>query len=292
MVGLLIVRRMCLTVAVLALVGTACADVDTGATVPPTTTSTAASVETSLTTATTQAVSETSTTTLVPPTTTSTVAATTTTQSEPTAVDSLSGFFVEVQILDAEIASAAQVFNNGFDPEAGTISAEAVDAIGDLSAEELFRSIPPGIPRELRTAALAVYADMASRIASLAGAVRYVGYGEGVDAAYQCLRNGRNSKARLGQHLENLEMLAAEYPPIDVKPRNSIEGGVLAVHREIIALMNWGCDSCGGANYTNPVDVNWKTKIITDPSGHDPDWELPFTATYDGDRWIIETPAC
>lgn len=204
----------------------------------------------------------------------------------------MSDFFNEAQILDDEIASAAQVFNNGFNPEARTISPEAFDVIGVLSAEALFRSIPPGIPRELRTAALAVYADMASRIASLAGAARYIGYNDGVDAAYQCLRNGRNSNARLADHLENLRILAAEYPPIETKPRNSIEGGVLAVHQEIVRIMNWGCDSCGGANYTNPVDVNWKTHIITDASGHDPDWELPFTATYDGDSWIIEIPAC
>lgn len=285
-------RRIRLTVALLALVATACADTDIGTTVGSSPTSTVASVETSITTTTAQGISETSTTTSAPTSTTSTVATTTTTQPEPTAEDSLSDFFDDAQILDDEIASAAQVFNNGFNPEAGTISPQAVDAIGVLSAEALFRSIPPGIPRELRTAALAVYADMASRIASLAGAARYVGYDEGVPAAYQCLRNGRNSKARLAQHLEILRMLAAESPPIEIKPRDSIEGGVLAVHREIIRLMNWGCDSCGGANYTNPVAVNWKTKIIADSSGHDPDWELPFTATYDGDKWIIETPAC
>lgn len=194
--------------------------------------------------------------------------------------------------MDEAIASAAQVFNNGFNPEAGTVSPEAVDAISLLSAEALFRSIPPGIPRELRTAALAVYADMASRIASLAGAARFTGYDEGVDAAYECLRSGRNSNARLPQHLEHLRMLASTYPPIETKSPDSIEAGVLAVHREIIRLMNWGCDSCGGANYTNPVEVNWKTRTITDPPGGDPDWELPFTATYDGDSWIIETPAC
>jgi hypothetical protein len=86
--------------------------------------------------------------------------------------------------------------------------------------------------------------------------------------------------------------LASTYPPIETKSPESIEGGVLAVHQEMIRLMNWGCDSCGGAVYTTPVEVNWKTRIITDPAGHDPDWELPFTATYDGKRWIIETPAC
>lgn len=290
--GLLMMGRMCLTVALLALVATACADADTGATASSATTSTVASVASSLPTTTTQGVSETSTSTSAPTTATSTVATTTTTQPEPTAEDSLSDFFDEVRILDDDIVSAAQVFNNGFNPEAGTISPEAVDAIGVLSAEALFRSIPPGIPRELRTAALAVYADMASRIASLAGAARYLGYNEGVHAAYQCLRNGRNSKARLSQHVENLKMLAAEYPPIEVKPRNSIEGGVLAVHGEIVRLMNWGCDSCGGANYINPVEVNWKTHVITDSSGEDPDWELPFTATYDGDKWIIQTGAC
>jgi hypothetical protein len=287
------VRRTCLAAALLALVATACADTESGATVGSPTTSTVASVETSSSTTTTaQGVSETSTTMTPPSTTTSTVATTTTTQPEPTAEDSLSDFFDEALILDDEIAAAAQVFNKGFNPDAGTISRQAIDAIGALSAEALFRSIPPGIPREPRAAALAVYADMESRIASLAGATRYIGYNEGVDAVYQCLRNGRNSKARLAQHLENLRMLAAEYPPIEIKPRDSIEGGVLAVHREVIRLMNWGCDGCGGANYTNPVEVNWKTKIVTDSSGHDPDWELPFTATYDGDRWTIKTPAC
>ncbi|MFC2153128.1 hypothetical protein ACFLQ7_00650 [Actinomycetota bacterium] len=284
-------RRISLLIALVALVASGCADPDTGAAETSSSPSIVVSTQQPSTTTSTD-VTETSTTTSPPTTTTSTVATTTTTQPEPTAEDSLSDFFNEAQLLDHEIASAAQVFNNGFDPEAGTISPQAVDAIGALSAEELFRSIPPGIPREPRAAALAVYADMASRIASLAGAARYVGYNEGVDAAYQCLRNGRNSKARLAQHLENLRMRAAEYPPIEIKPRNSIEGGVLAVHREIIRLMNWGCDSCGGANYTNPVEVNWKARIITDSSGLDPDWELPFTATYDGDRWIIETPAC
>jgi hypothetical protein len=217
---------------------------------------------------------------------------TSTTQPEPTAEDSLSRFFDEVQILDEAIASAAQVFNNGFNPEAGTISREAVEAIGGLSGEALFRSIPPGIQRELRTEALVVYADMTSRIASLAGAARSASYNDFVDIAHECLRHGRNSKARLPQDLERLRMSAATYPPIEIESPESIEAGVLAVHQEVIRLMNWGCDSCGGAIYTNPVDVNWKTRIITDPAGDDPDWKLPFTATYDGESWIIETPAC
>ena len=257
---------------------------------PPTTTTTVIVT----TTSTTFAVSTGSTSTSVSTATTSPVVetSTSTTQPEPTAEDSLSGFFDEAQVLDEAIASAAQIFNNGFNPETGTISPQAVEAISALSAEALFRSIPSGIPRELRTAALVVYADMTSRIASLAGATRSASYDEFVDIAYDCLHNGRNSNARLPKDMERLRMLASIYPPIEFKSPDSIEAGVLAVHQEIIRLMNWGCDSCGGAIYTNPVDVNWKTRIITDPAGDDPDWKLPFTAIYDGESWIIETPAC
>ena len=273
---------------VVAVVLTACATPmdepsDTVPTTEPTSTSTTVTTtSTSLPTTTT-----TSTTT----TTTTTSTTTTTTLPEPTALDQLAPFFEEADSLDRAIAAAAQVFNNGFDPEAGTITQEAIDAIQALSGDALFAAIPPGIPKDLRTAALVVYADMTSRIAALSGAT-WLGGPESVDSAYFCLRLGRNSKARLPGDLEHLETLASETPSFEVEPVNSIAGGVLAVHKEVIRLINWGCGSCGGAVYTTPVEVNWRTRTISDDEGHGSDWELPFTATFDGEQWVIETTAC
>ena len=80
-----------------------------------------------------------------------------------------------VEDLDRLIADTAAWFNDTFDPDAVTLPADVATAIEAFDAAPLAEEIPPGLSPGLETAALAVYADLESRVAALHGAVRFMG---------------------------------------------------------------------------------------------------------------------
>ena len=71
---------------------------------------------------------------------------------------------------------------------------EALDAVplGDL--------IPPGLSLDLEIAVLAVFTDLDSRIAALAGGMRYLGYPD-LPGALDCLEGGGAAATRFAADL-------------------------------------------------------------------------------------------
>jgi hypothetical protein len=212
--------------------------------------------------------------------TTSTLAPTTT--RGPSAADSLLGFFEAARELDGAIGIAADLFNQGFDDEALTLDPEVFPLIETLDAGPVGAMIPPGLSPELEAAALAVFADLDSRIASLHGAARVVNAGD-LGWILDCLANGGYSKSRFEGDYDRALALAAEEPP-PTAPPDSVEGGILAVRIAAIRSMNAGCDSCGGVAYDTPIEVDWEGGVVA--GGPE------FGASFDNGAWEILIYAC
>lgn len=229
------------------------------------------------------ATSTTTTTTSAPATTT------TTTTVRPPAAGSLGRFLAAARDLDTEIRAAADLFNAGFDPDTGALSDEARTAIAALTGKPGIAAqlVPAGLSVDLETAALAVYADLNSRVHALRGAEARLpqepAEDVGSEYAMECLRNGSVSAARFDDDLAAADRLAGGAPIPTASP-DSDEAGVLAVRIEAIDLMNSGCDACGGVEYDEPIPVDWAGRFLADGVG--------FTATFENDRWVIEIMAC
>jgi len=235
-------------------------------TVPISTTVTAASPTTS---------------TRVPP---ATVTTTPMTATAPPASNALAGFFGSAADLDAAIVAAADLFNAAYDADAATVSAAAATAIDGLDATAVVLQIPPGLSPPLETAVLGVLADLQSRIAALEGAERLLnGDTSNVSYALVCLSNGGSSAGRFETDVNLAVRLAALEGSPTAAP-DSVPAGVLAVRVEAIRSMNFGCDSCGGIAYTDPLPVDWEGRTIVDGP--------EFEASFDGLSWQILIYAC
>jgi hypothetical protein len=190
------------------------------------------------------------------------------------------GFFAAVEDLDRLIGDTAAWFNDTWDSEAGTIDPGVSGAILALDAGDVARRIPPGLPPEVERAALAVYADLDSRIAALDGAIRYPG---DTEMAIICLEYGGESFERFGSDWITLREMADRAPAPTALPPDSPEAGILAVRIETIRSMNWGCDSCGGVAYDTPIEVDWEGRTVLG---------IEFEAEFTGGRWEILIYAC
>ena len=219
-------------------------------------------------------------------TTASTTIATTTTTTAPlperTASDALAGigFYTLVEDLDLYIAETAVLFNEQWDPDAGTLGAGARNAVLSLDASYLRDYIPPGLPPEVEVAVLAVYADLDSRIAAMHGAV---GSLSNTDEVRRCLGYGGESFQRVDDDLGSLYDIARAAPAPPEYAADSREAGILAVRLEVIRLANWGCDGCGGAVYGATSPVDWEGRTV---------FGVEFEAEFTNGRWVIWMQTC
>jgi len=220
------------------------------------------------------------TTTTTAPTTTA-ATTTTTTAPPPSAADDLAAFFAAAEALDADIKEAAAAFNAGFDADAGTIDPSVGPIVGALDARPLGALIPAGLSLPLETAVLAVLTDLDSRIAALAGGVRYLDYPD-KPGALDCLEGGGQAAARFPGDLAAARSLADGEAPPSAAP-DSEAAGILAVRLTAIHSMNWGCDSCGGLVYDGPIEVDWAGRTVAG---------VEFEATFSGGERDILIYAC
>jgi hypothetical protein len=275
-------RRSVLATVILLIVA-ACGDDGTGDTTILFGTTSATTTAAPTTVATTVAPTTSATTTAPPTTAATTTAPTVAVHPEtvaPTAADTLFDFFDAAVRLDLAVGDAAALFNAQWDAGAGTLGAGAREAIDGLSAGSLEPLIPAGLSPALEIAVLAVFTDLDSRIAALDGGARFAGDEE---FARICLGYGGESAARFDEDLDRAWVLAHSEPPPTAAP-DSDAAGMLAVQIALIGQGDWGCDACGGANYTGPLEVDWAGRTILG--------NVEFEATYNGTSWEITIYAC
>jgi hypothetical protein len=245
-----------------------------GTTQPGAATSTEASTTAAPTTSA-PTTTEGTTTTTAPPTTTSAALG-------PTAADTLAAFFAAAEALDADIRAAADVFNAGFDADAGTLDPAVAPVVDALDAVPLSLLIPGGLSPDLETAVLATFTDLDGRIAALAGGVRGVDYPD-MEFVINCLTGGGPAATRFPDDLARARELAGREPP-PTAAADSPEAGILAVRLAAIHSMNWGCDSCGGLEYDAPIEVDWAGRTVAGG--------VEFEAAFEEGAWQILIYAC
>ena len=274
-------RRFAVATAILLIVA-ACGDDDAGDTTIRFGTTSATTVGTTAAPTTTPPTTSGATTT--PPTTAATTTAPTVVVHPetiaPTAADSLGDFFSAAVGLDVAIGAAAALFNAQWDAGAGTLGEGAREAIDGLGAAPLEPLIPAGLSPDLEIAVLAVFADLDSRIAALAGGARNAWDEE---FARICLGYGGESADRFEEDLATAWALAHMEPPPTAAP-DSETAGMLAVQLALIGQGDWGCDSCGGVSYDGPLEVDWEGRTILGT--------VEFEAIFNGTSWEISIHAC
>jgi len=206
-----------------------------------------------------------------------------TTEPATTALESLESFFFAAEDLDVRIRDAAGVFNAGLDSDAVTIDPAVQPVLDALDATPLRYMIPAGLSPELEVAVLAVFADLDSRISAMQGGFRNIAHSGNLEWGLDCLANGGVSADRFPADLIRARSLAV-LEPTPVAAPDSEAAGVLAVRLDVIQGMNWGCDSCGGAQYDAAVPVDWDAGTVLGGT--------EFEATFDGEHWDIMIYAC
>jgi hypothetical protein len=220
-------------------------------------------------------------TTTTTPSTTTTATTTTTTAPPRSAAGDLAAFFAAAEALDGDIKAAAAAFNAGFDADAGTLDPSVAPIVDALDARPLGALIPAGLSLPLETSVLAAFTGLDSRIAALAGGVRYLDYPD-KPGALDCLEGGGQAAARFPGDLAAARALADDEAPPSAAP-DSEAAGILAVRLTAIHSMNWGCDSCGGLVYDGPIEVDWPGRTVAG---------VEFEATFSGGSWDILIYAC
>lgn len=216
--------------------------------------------------------------------TTATAAPTTTAQpatSQPSApvpaAEALDPFFAAAEELDQSIKAAADQFNATFDPDSGTVGAEATKVIFGLTAAPLKDLVSGGMDEGLEVAVLAVFADLDSRIAALMGGVEYGG-------DLDCLGFGGESARRFPLDLAAARSMAVAAAPLTAAA-DSPEAGMVAARLTYIEGSNSCCGSCGGYAYEESIAIDWENRIFG------PGFiNAPFVATFDGVSWQVDFP--
>jgi hypothetical protein len=145
------------------------------------------------------------------------------------------------------------------------------------------RLIPGGLPIELETALLQVFAGLDSRVSALRNGTD-IALASG-DSAH-CFQTGAESAADFEADLRAARQLASNAPPSTAAP-GAPETGMTAVRAAYIHGSNWCCDSCGGFLYDAPMDVDWNAEII---AHRDVDAEVEFDAVFNGTYWQVTFP--
>lgn len=225
-------------------------------------------------------------------------ATTATTPVQPSAADALAPFFSAAATLDAQLKDAATAINSTGPPWTA-VSQDVADAVRAAALEPVAQAIPAGLPRELLQSVILVYSDLTSRRYAMqsfwsAGEFPY----QPIDPLAE-LANGHAAAVRFDDDLAALRALAASTPPVTVRPPDSRDAAEVLLLVEYVNLANGGCDSRGGAVFTELPTIQWVTIVVPDatPEGSS-QWDgrvggIEFRADLGPDgTWDVMLSAC
>jgi hypothetical protein len=219
----------------------------------------------------------------------------TSSSSGPSAADQLAGFYSAAGALDSQLRHAAALVNEGVSPTSMTFPSATLAAVSALSANEVARTIPPGLSAELLRQTLLVYSGLESRTTSLRAVTMHsddyplkISSGDGEYVyVYRCLGNGGPAAARFSADLAGLRAAALAAPPVTPAAPDSRAAAELAVRIQDIGLRNSGCMSCGGFVATTLAPVVWTSQSGGTING------IRFQVTYHaGTGWEAAIWAC
>jgi hypothetical protein len=227
-----------------------------------------------------------------------TTEATTTSGVEHSAAEMLGPFLAAAETLDTQLQAAARAINGGGPPWTG-VSQEMADAVQGAALEPVADTIPAGLPRDLLQSVILVYSDLSSRRHAMQS------FSTAPDLPHLPidplaeLANGHTAAARFDDDLAALRSLAESTPPVPIVRPDSREAAETSLLVRFVELANGGCDSRGGAVFTELPALDWIPGSASDaPEIGVPEWDghvggIEFSAELGQDgTWQIQIWAC
>jgi hypothetical protein len=229
---------------------------------------------------------------------------TTTTVAPPSAMDDLGPYFAAAANTDQRLKAAAAAVNGAIGTSAITLSASTFAAIAAADPAPASRLIPPGLTPAVMLAVLTVQSDLASRYWAMRGfSMAYYPGGPTTipitsDSGHYlltCLGGGSQAAALFAADVTTAKALASHAPPAAQVDPSSDTAGDLAIWLQLIAGLNSGCESCGGARFTSLPPITWHYVAPLTTGGNPWDGDvggLLFTAQHSASGWTIQLNAC
>lgn len=226
----------------------------------------------------------------------STASSTTTTRVAPSAADNLAAYFEAAEAVHRKLAAAAIKINGGISTSHLSFDQATVDAVTAADPTPAGALIPPGLDPVLLRAVLLIQNALVSRHS----AMRRIRVGTFPTNEYEaqdallCLGNGATPAAKFPADLAAAKALAASAPPLTPVASDSRAAAELAIRLDDIGLRNQGCDTCGGAVFTDLLPIVWaqQPSAIGERPWDGTIGDIPFRATHGAEGWHIELNAC
>ncbi|HEY3513926.1 MULTISPECIES: hypothetical protein [Kribbella] len=173
------------------------------------------------------------------------------------AADALAAFFAAAGALDRQLSTAASAINAAGPPWAA-VTPRIAHLVSAADLRPVARTIPAGLPADLRTAVILTYSDLASRRDSM-GSFAFAGSTEPRTSAelLRELGNGHPAAARFARDLAAARSLASESPEIGAVPKSSRQTAEVLLLVQYVDGLNGGCESRGGAVLTELPPITW-----------------------------------
>jgi hypothetical protein len=209
---------------------------------------------------------------------------------QPSALDSLEPFLAAAATMDDHLRAAARAINGSGLPFTVVTDDVATDVQtadpGAVAAE-----IPAGMPTDLLEQTILVYSDLASRRAAMesfsyAHEVPEAPIAASSDELVGELANGHAAAQRFDDDVARLRALASDTAPFAVAAAGSRAAAEVQVHVAVVNTANRGCNSRGGAVFTELLPIVWQSETRGAVG------DITFEATPAGDGWDVRLDAC
>lgn len=212
---------------------------------------------------------------------------------EPGGTDALDAFLGAAETLDAQLRAAAAAIN-GTGPPWNEITDQVAASVQAADISRVARTIPAGLPDELRRLVFTAYSDLVSRRAAMESfAYPYVVPDPpppGLPDLVQELANGAPAAARFPTDLGLVEQTAATTSGFTPAPDTSRDAAEVVLLVRYVEGGNFGCGSRGGFILTSLPPIVWKSDS-TGTVGAPPN-AVEFEAQQTGDGWEVTIFAC
>jgi hypothetical protein len=209
---------------------------------------------------------------------------------QASALDQLEPFLGAAGTMDDRLRAAAHAIN-GSGPPFTSVTDDVAAAVQAADPGAVAAEIPAGMPTDLLRQTILAYSDLASRRAAMAS----FGYAHEVPGAPTAgssddlvreLGNGHDAAQRFDDDLAALRAMASGAAPFTVAAPDSRAAAEVWIHVAAVDTANGGCDSRGGAVFTELLPVAWQS----DTRGTVGD--ITFDATLANGRWDVRLNAC
>lgn len=221
----------------------------------------------------------------------------TTTTGAPSAADALEPFLTAAATLDTRLEAAATAINGG-GPPWSEVTSDMASAVQGADLEAVAKTVPAGLPHDLLQAVILVYSDLSSRRHAMESFTYPSAHPRTTSELLTELGYGHAAADRFDDDLADLRSLVGSAPPVGVVSSDSRAAAEALLYVQFVELANGGCDSRGGAVFTELPPLDWNASTPASPDIGIPEWDghvggIEFSADHNPNgTWDIVIWAC